>query len=155
MRFYPHSFTKTLNWKDEYSLGIQEIDDQHKLLLHAFSAVEDTIKQDKGWSSIHFSIVELKALARMHFSFEEALMRLFGFQDIKEHSSEHEHFFVKLEEIENHSLRNSLGAEILEFLHEWLTKHIRGIDNNYAPYILSGASVVRSDASRLKQSPAA
>jgi hemerythrin len=144
-----------MNWKDEYSLGIEEIDDQHKLLLLGFSAVEDTIKQDKGWSDIHFSIVELKALARMHFSFEEALMRLFGFSEIKEHSSEHEHFFVKLEEIENHSLRNSLGAEILKFLHEWLTKHIRGVDKDYALHILSGASVVRSSTPHLTQSLAA
>lgn len=134
-----------MDWKSEYSLGIQEIDNQHKLFLLGFSAVEDTIELANGWSSIHFSIVELKALARMHFSFEEALMRLFGFSEIKQHSSEHEHFFAKLEEIENHSLRNSLRTDILEFLHEWLTVHILGVDKDYASHILSGASVVRSD----------
>lgn len=144
-----------MDWKDEYSLGIQEIDDQHKSILLGFSALEDAIKLGEGWSSIHFSIVELKAVARMHFSFEEALMRLFGFSQSSDHGSEHEYFFARMEEIESRSLRNSLGTEILEFLHSWLAMHILGVDRDYAMHIFSGASVVRSAGPHLKRSSAA
>jgi len=142
-----------MKWKNEYSLGIQEIDNQHKQLLHSFSVIEDAINLNPGreWASIHYSIVELQHLARMHFSFEESLMRLFGYPKTKEHSSEHEYFFVKIREIESHSIRNSMELEMLEFLRVWLTKHILGIDRDYARHILSGAVIVREPASGIGQ----
>src|ERR1035437_10171856 len=93
-----------VHWKNEYSLGILEIDNQHKSLIHCFASIEASIKAGHTWSSTHFNIVSLKEVARFHFSCEEALMRLFGYPDIEEHSSQHEHFFTFLAEIENNSL---------------------------------------------------
>ncbi|MCX7150158.1 MAG: hemerythrin family protein [Rhodocyclales bacterium] len=140
-----------MKWKNEYSLGIQEIDDQHRLLLSSFSVIEEAIKLKQGWSNVHYSIIGLKELARMHFTFEEALMRLFAYPEAKEHRSDHEYFFVRLAAIENNSLRNSTENELLEFLREWLTIHILQTDMGYARHILSGASVVRSAPPPLKQ----
>ena len=140
-----------MKWKNEYSLGIQEIDAQHRLLLTSFAVIEEAIKLKQGWSNVHFSIVGLKELARMHFTFEEALMRLFAYPEAKEHRSDHEYFFARLAEIENNSLRNSTERELLDFLQEWLTNHILDTDAGYARHILSGASVVRSAPPPLEQ----
>lgn len=142
-----------MKWKNEYSLGIQEIDDQHRLLLSSFSVIEEAINLKQGWSNVHFSILGLKELASMHFTFEEALMRLFSYPEAKAHRGDHEYFFARLAEIENHSLRNSAERELLEFLREWLTSHILHTDADYARYILSGASVVRSAPPPPEQNP--
>jgi hemerythrin len=133
-----------MEWKDEYSVGILEIDKQHKLLLQSFAAIEESIKLFKGWSNTHYAIKELTNLAHMHFSFEEAIMRMYDFPGTEAHLKEHEYFFEALDDIERQSLGKHVGVEMVKFLNSWLTKHIMGSDRGYANYIFAGAKVVRS-----------
>jgi hemerythrin len=131
-----------MKWKDEYSVGIIEIDNQHKLLLQSFSAIVESINLDKGWSNTHYAIVKLNQLAHMHFSFEEAMMRMFGYPEAEAHQKEHHNFFAKLESIEKQLLTKSADVEMVKFLRGWLTTHILGSDRGYAKHIFSGAQVV-------------
>jgi hemerythrin-like metal-binding protein len=133
-----------MKWKDEYSIGILEIDDQHKLLLRSFTAIEEAINLNEGWSNTHYAILELIQLAQMHFSFEDAIMRMFAYPDIEAHQKEHQSFFDKLASIERHSLKKSADVEMVQFLRGWLATHILGSDRGYAHHIFSGAQIVRS-----------
>jgi hemerythrin len=135
--------THIMKWKDEYSVGILEIDDQHKLLLRSFSAIVESISLDQGWSNTHYAIVKLNQLAHMHFSFEEAMMRMFGYPETEAHQKEHQNFFAKLDSIESRLLKKPADVEMVQFLRGWLTTHILGSDRGYAKYIFSGAQVVR------------
>jgi hemerythrin len=132
-----------MKWKDEYSVGILEIDNQHKLLLRSFSSIVESIRLDQGWSNTHYAIVKLNQLAHMHFSFEEAMMRMFGYPEAEAHQREHHNFFVKLNNIESHLLKKPADLEMVKFLQGWLTTHILGSDRGYAQHIFSGAQVVR------------
>lgn len=133
-----------MEWKDEYSVGILEIDNQHKLLLRSFAVIEESIKLDQGWSNTHYAIEELIQLAHMHFSFEEAMMRMYDYPGVYAHIKEHQYFFETLDNIERLSLGKHVGVEMVQFLNSWLTKHIMGSDRGYANHIFSGAPVVRS-----------
>lgn len=133
-----------MEWKDEYSVGILEIDDQHKLLLRSFTAIEESIRLDQGWSNTHYAILDLNQLARMHFTFEEAIMHMFGYPETEAHQNEHQQFFSRMASIERHSLKKSAEVEMVQFLRSWLTMHILGSDRGYAKHIFSGAQVVRS-----------
>ena len=133
-----------MHWRDEYVLGIQEMDNQHKTLIQGFTAIEEAIRLEKNWSTIHFNITDLKDFARFHFSCEEALMRMFGYPEIKLHTAEHTHFLKVLSDIETNSIRKSVEKDLVKFLRLWLTKHIVGSDREVARHILSGASVMRS-----------
>lgn len=133
-----------MEWKSDYSLGIQEIDDQHRMLLRSFSTIKEAIQLEQGWSSTHCSIMELKELALMHFTLEESLMRLFGYPETEEHRSTHKHFLVTLDDILNMSIRKSADSKMLALLQDWLTEHILGTDKDYARHILSGAAIVRT-----------
>lgn len=135
-----------MEWKDEYCVGILEIDNQHKLLLRSFSVVEESIKLNQGWSNTHYAIIELTQLARMHFSFEEAIMRMFGYPEIDAHQREHQHFFDKIRFIERQSLKKSAELEMVEFLESWLTNHVLNSDLGYAKHIFSVGQVVRSNS---------
>jgi hemerythrin-like metal-binding protein len=134
-----------MEWKDEYSVGILEIDDQHKLLLQSFTEIEESIKLGQGWSNTHYAILELNQLARMHFTFEEAIMHMFGYPEMEAHKIEHQQFFAKMASIERHSLKKSAEVEMVQFLRSWLTMHILGSDRGYAKHIFSGAQVVGSN----------
>jgi hemerythrin len=135
-----------MEWKEEYSVGIPEIDNQHKQLLQNFSEIEESIRLNKRWSDIHYAIVKLIQTARMHFSFEEAMMRIFGYPGLEFHLQEHKSFFDNLDTIERHSLKMSAETEMVHFLLEWLKEHMLGSDQGYAAHIFSGAKVVRHDA---------
>jgi hemerythrin len=133
-----------MEWKEEYSLGILEIDNQHKLLMSGFSAIEESISLDLGWSNTHYAIVELIKVAHMHFTFEEALMRMFGYPGSDAHQKEHQSFFDKLENIERLALKETAKIEIVDFMQSWLASHILVNDRGYANHIFSGAQLVRS-----------
>lgn len=133
-----------MEWQVEYSVGILEIDNQHKLLLGSFSVVEETIELDQDRSNTHLAIVELIQLTRVHFSFEEALMRMFGYPESEAHKKDHQHFMVKLDSVERHALNKSSEDEIVQLLQDGLIAHMLGDDTGFAKYILSGAQLVKT-----------
>ena len=134
-----------MEWQDAYSLDIREIDDQHKKLIGYFSAIESSVSLDRGWSEIHFGISRLRTYAKIHFEFEEALQRMFGYGQSTEHEEGHRHFFSQLKAIEQRSAGQRADEEIVKFLSDWLTQHILVADRDYAKYILSGASIVNAE----------
>lgn len=131
-----------MHWREEYSLGILELDNQHKTLIGHFAGIEEAIRQGKDWSTIYFHIADLKEFARFHFTCEEALMRLFGYPDLRLHTAEHTHFFKVLGEIEKTSINKAIEKDLVEFLRVWMTKHIVGSDRGFARHVLAGAPVV-------------
>jgi len=133
-----------MEWKDEYSVGILEIDNQHKVLLHSFSVIEETMNLDQDWSNTHYAIVELIQLTRTHFSFEEALMRMFGYPETEAHQKDHQYIMVRLDSFERHSLNKSSDVEMVQFLQDGLMAHMHDSDKGIAKHIFSGAQVVKS-----------
>jgi hemerythrin-like metal-binding protein len=133
-----------MEWNEKYSTGIREIDDQHRMMLHRFAAIDQSIKLDRGWSDTHYAIVELLQLARTHFSLEEALMRMFGYPETEAHRRQHQEFFLKLESFERQTLNKSADPEMGDFLREWLAAHMLESDCGYVRHILSGAPLVVS-----------
>jgi hemerythrin-like metal-binding protein len=133
-----------MQWKTEYSIGIEEIDEQHKELINLFSSVADAVSAEMKWSEIHFRIVTLRNFATFHFEFEEALMRLFGYAENQAHAEFHRGFFAKLSAFESHSIHEGVKGEVVKLLCDWLFGHILTSDKDYAKHILAGAAVVRT-----------
>ncbi len=131
-----------MEWIDEYSCGIGEIDEQHKRLLKEFSVVEEKINNNKGWDEIHHAVIDLKKTTSDYFNFEESLLRMYGIPDTTDHVLLHRNFLIEIKRLEVHALKNSVKTEMIEFLHDWLVKHICSIDRGYAKKILDGASVI-------------
>lgn len=131
-----------MKWTEKYSVGIEEIDSQHKELLRLFSAVEDQVQSDQGWSAIHYSILEVIDFTKFHFRFEEALMRLYGFPDYGQHTEQHRMILVQADSIVSDSLRKGARDDVARFFSDWLVHHIQGSDRAYAQHILAGAKVV-------------
>jgi hypothetical protein len=84
--FKPSSLTPEKNTitaptekKNEYSLGIKPIDKQHQMIMFSFANIENSIHSKLDWSTIHYSILELKELSLRHFAVVDALMELFGY----------------------------------------------------------------------------
>ncbi len=130
-----------MEWQDKFSLGIKEIDAQHRKLIGFFSSVMAAIEEDLGWSEIHYRIVALRNFAAFHFEFEEAMMRLFGLDANDAHAESHQQFFVKLSAIEQTSILAEVKREMVALELDWLFGHILTEDRDYAHRILAGATI--------------
>jgi len=137
-----------MDWKTSYSIGLEEIDGQHKTLLALFSDITEAIARDDSWSDVHYRVVALRSFAEFHFRFEEAMMRFFGYPDAanESHCKAHRAFFERLDSIVRTSLRDEVKKDMVRFLFDWLTEHILVSDREYAEFILANPKPVPSAA---------
>jgi len=124
-----------MGWTDSLRMGIEEIDAQHQMLFDVLARLEQSIGGDARWSAVHFALVELDSYVRIHFTVEEALMRLHGYPDIAAHVAQHREFSVRLESIKQHSIQRDVSDEMTELLKAWLVNHIDKVDKAYVPYL--------------------
>lgn len=135
-----------MEWKDEYSMGIEEIDTQHRELISLFNRIVTNANSGARWDAVHYQVMDLRRFAEFHFEFEEGLMRMYGYRDLEEHARTHREFFTRLNEIELPANKDYVQKEMLRFLDDWLMKHILVADKSYALYILLGAGIVKPKA---------
>ena len=126
-----------IEWKSSYSVGIQKLDDQHKVLIRIINDLDDA--QRSGGEIVKI-FDELHHYVKEHFSYEEQLMEQAGYQDIEEHKKGHRGFEQWLASVE--LTFNSGGGSafyvaetVSEFLRNWLVQHILVDDMAYAPVI--------------------
>jgi hemerythrin len=125
-------------WKDEYSVGIFEIDSQHRSLISILNRLHAQMWDKDGPERLDAAIDELVDYTQTHFRFEEALLERWGYPKLAEHRAVHEKLTKEVGEF-----KASLGGarpvnqtELIPFLKEWLTHHILEQDRDYAPYIV-------------------
>ncbi len=130
--------TKLVEWSDELSVGIQELDEQHKILVGLLNQLHEAIEEHHGSSEARKILEQLAEYTRVHFAVEESLMRVLEYPDYEEHKQQHENLIAQVDD-----LRAKLDAgshaitfELLHFLKGWLTKHILDSDKHYAPHFL-------------------
>jgi hemerythrin len=122
---------KTL-WFQPYTLGIDEIDDQHRTLFHYIEELEQGVAQRDRWVVVHHTLVALADWAKVHFAVEESVMRIFAYPGIDEHVRSHRRFDDKLRTLQEQSLTADIASETAAFLRDWLAQHIMVEDRAYA-----------------------
>lgn len=132
-------------WKEIYSLGIADIDDQHKRLLeigsdlHTLIASKERRQSDK-YDDIMEMLHELKDYTVYHFDFEEALMEKCDYSDVNNHEKEHRAFIDKLIDIEDQDIdtfQNQITMELIGFVANWIETHILETDKKYVAEIVA------------------
>lgn len=76
-------------WSDDLSVGIQEIDEQHKVLVGLLNELHTAISGHKGSAECRVILDRLAEYARAHFAVEESLMRVLGYPDYENHNGPH------------------------------------------------------------------
>lgn len=124
-------------WNDDYSVGIEEIDKQHKHLIGIGAELMEMIKHhshDDLYDDVIDAVERMKDYTVYHFATEERLMEQAGFEGLEEHKGEHERFIAKLDEVDLSDLdsnQTEFIMDILNFISKWIFKHIIGADFEY------------------------
>jgi len=127
-----------IEWSDKLLTGVKEADEQHKKLVSLINELYDAMKQGKGKEVIDKTLDELVRYAGYHFTTEETLMSKYGYPELQAHKKEHEAFKAKIKEFMEKKAKGevTLTVEVMNFLKEWLVKHIMGTDKKYGPFLV-------------------
>ncbi len=108
------------------SIGVPQVDEQHKKLLDIISHIEKSIAQGTAVKEMGPILKELVDYSNFHFQTEEAFMKSVGHKRLAQQVNMHELFRNKLVGYLMRLKRNeSVSAyEILYFLKSWVTDHI-------------------------------
>ncbi len=109
-----------MKWKQEFSVGIQEIDEQHKTLADCVTSVETSVVGRERWLEVHSALIRAADFARIHFAVEESLMRIHACPGLEEHIAAHRRFSNHLEELKHKSLTVDVSEEMISFIRGWL-----------------------------------
>jgi hemerythrin len=128
-------------WRDFFSIGHEEIDNQHKQLFAIVNALYDGLRRgDAPDDLLKISLDQLCAYTRSHFADEERLMLAAGYPEFARHKAAHDMLAGRLAEFEARvrAGETRVAAELLPFLvGDWLSRHIAFEDQQYAGYLNS------------------
>jgi hemerythrin len=121
------------SWKEDYSVNIKEIDDQHKKIIEMLNVLYIAFMKKEHQEKLEKIIVELGNYAVYHFATEEKYFREFKFSGKMEHINEHVRFREKVSLFSEEFQRNNsvLTFSVINFLKDWLNKHILIDDKKY------------------------
>jgi len=125
-----------IQWDTNLSVGIKEIDDQHKQLVSMLNELSDAIQKDKGKEAYERIIEGLKKYTVIHFGTEEQYFDQFGYPEAESHKREHAIFVQRVTDFEKRFREGPfvLPLDMLTFLVNWLRVHIEVVDKRYAPF---------------------
>jgi hemerythrin len=130
---------KTIEWQPEYSVGVKELDDQHRCLLDTVNTM--LIEQTDKYEAAKFSpvISSLIHYAYTHFATEERYLLQVNYPNLDQHIIEHINFIMKTLSlalrVENEE--DEMRIELLRYLKEWYCSHVLGTDRQYIPFLAS------------------
>ncbi|HAF45640.1 MAG TPA: hypothetical protein DCK83_12105 [Gallionellaceae bacterium] len=130
-----------MQWEDEYSVGVAELDDQHKGIIDLFTVINAAIDSREGWSDVFFKLEKLREHARFHFAVEVSLMRMHGYSKLAEHVEQHKHFLDKLDQLQMTTLSRQVTMNTIEYLGNWYSEHMKTQDREFVRYIIDHGKV--------------
>ena len=134
--------SKFVEWSDALSVGIEEIDEQHKVLADLVNRMHQAIHERHGSDVVREILTELAEYTRIHFAVEESLMRILNYPDYENHKAVHEELLKHVVELREkvESGKTAIGFELMHFLKNWLTKHIMEEDMAYSSFFLNAGA---------------
>jgi hemerythrin len=123
-----------MEWTTDLSVKVGEIDDQHKKLIGLINKLHDAMRAGQGKEVLEGTLQELAAYTVYHFQNEEKYMQQFSYPGYLKHKSEHAAFVKKVTDFQKEFASGRLGVtlDLMNFLKDWVNKHIKETDKQYS-----------------------
>ena len=116
-----------LKWNEGLSLGVKQLDDDHKKLLDIINKLSTAIDESATDDVYEEIFSDLDKFVSIHFKREESFMQTCAYNDIDKHKKQHNIFASKVPEIKANffATKDYVSAQkIVLFLTDWLVNHI-------------------------------
>jgi hemerythrin len=126
-----------MDWNNDLSVNINEIDEQHKKLLALINELHEAMKSGRGKEVTEKTLAGLIQYVGTHFTKEEDLMERYNYPGLLAHKGEHAKLTLQAKDIHQQFQQGKavVNVELMNFLKSWLRNHILGTDKKYAPYL--------------------
>jgi hemerythrin len=128
-----------VEWTDDLSVGIQLIDDQHKMLIERLNNLATAVEQHHGPEKIATTLQFLIDYTDFHFSAEEHHMAAQQYPGLDLQKTRHTEFKDTLSNLEadfrEEGATHELAESIDTLLGNWLLKHIRTVDVEFGQFV--------------------
>lgn len=128
-----------VEWKSDYSVGIDSIDQQHKKLLALINQLQTAVDYSTGEEFEREALDELVGYTKTHFSYEEGLLQQHDYPDFEPHKAQHEKMIKEVGKVlsEYEQDHDTAMRNAADYLKSWLINHINGTDKEYSSYLIS------------------
>jgi hemerythrin len=121
-------------WSEEFSVGIPELDAQHRHLIELLGELVRHTRSGKSGTFAPATLQKLNRYVEQHLQREELVLRIRGYPGYREHQAEHDAYRKKIASLQVHADRRDLDIRIANFLTEWWRFHILTSDQQYARF---------------------
>ena len=136
--------TNLIQWGDHFSVGIPEIDAQHKAIFDLGTRIYEKWRAGVGVVALRPFVDKLASLLPAHFSYEERRLAEAGYVDLDQHVAEHRSMLKDFAVIRErfHALDDGRevrggsllapGWPIMQFFLEFTVGHVMNGDMSYS-----------------------
>jgi hemerythrin len=127
-----------IEWDDTFHVGVTEIDRQHQILVSMINRLNYAMKKGKGKDVIGDIIGGLINYTVFHFETEEKYFDIYRYPGTGRHKEEHADFIQSVSGFNDEYTigKLSLTIDVMNFLGDWLGKHIKGTDMQYSQFFI-------------------
>jgi hemerythrin-like metal-binding protein len=118
-----------LEWRDEYRVGIPDVDHEHRLLIDLINELHDSLGPDRSQERVEDFLGEIFARISAHFALEEKDMQALRYAHLASHKADHERLLDDLRDIMDEvGARELDDAGLSARLAAWFSEHFRTHD---------------------------
>ena len=121
---------KYLQWRDEFTIGIDSVDFEHQNLMDMINMIYAELDNRRDIAQIRRTVGEVHAEISAHFALEERIMRQAGYEEFAAHKNDHENLLDQIrtlmDAIENDP-EHALDL-LSEQLADWFSGHFNSFD---------------------------
>jgi len=128
---------KDIVWSKILSVGIDEIDEDHRKLVGIFNILNHAVSEGESPEYLAATLDELINCTVWHFSHEERLMLKYRYPDLAEHQAEHRDLIqsAKALQLDLQQENYQVAEAHIDFLKRWMTEHILTADGRLGTYL--------------------
>jgi hemerythrin len=117
-------------WKDTFNTGNLRVDNQHKHLVALINELFRNLGGTNKDAVLKNTFTELYDYTISHFTMEETVMREFAYSGFMAHKDQHSQFIIQIRDFKERFMAGEakVNLEVLNFLKDWLLKHIMHTD---------------------------
>jgi hemerythrin-like metal-binding protein len=131
-----------IKWQESYNTGIEEIDEQHKILVNTINEANIKLHDDDSIATLEAITKDLLSYVLYHFETEEEMMAKHDYkshskEDYETHMKQHRDFSAKVVAVRESITKGKPieKKELIEFLTNWLINHINKTDQKLGAFL--------------------
>ncbi|MCK6451975.1 MAG: bacteriohemerythrin [Alphaproteobacteria bacterium] len=130
-----------LEWRDEFSIGIDGVDHEHRALIDLINRLHQEMVEQKGPPRTGAFLGEVHAQIASHFALEEQIMQQQHYAEYTVHKVDHEILLDEIRDIMDAYERGDYAAgpdALGHRLADWFGQHFRSHDARFHRGIHAG-----------------